>query len=74
MEKLLLLFIRAIFLPVLLDFSTEELRLVVKLSPDRLFVRQIIRDTLPSRLHLEFNLNWFDDIESLVDFHHENYL
>ena len=34
---------------VLLDFSTEELRLVVKLSPDRLFVRKIIRDPLSSR-------------------------
>ena len=47
---------------------------MVKLSPDRLFVRQIIRDPLSSRFRLEFNLSWFDDIESLVDFYHENYL
>ena len=59
---------------MLLDFSTEELRLVVKLSPDRLFVRQNIRDPLSSHFQLEFNLSWFDDIESLVDFYHENYL
>ena len=59
---------------VLLDFSTEKLRLVIKLSPDRLFLRQIIRDPLSSHFRLEFNLSWFDDIESLVDFYHENYL
>ena len=38
---------------VLLDFSTDELRLVVKLSPDRLFVRQIITDPLSSFFLLE---------------------
>ena len=59
---------------VLLDFSTEELRLVVKLSPDRLFVRQIIRDPLTSHFQLEFNLSWFDNIELVVDFYHGNYL
>ena len=44
---------------MLLDFSTEELRLVVKLYPNRLFVRQIIRD--PLYCHL-------------VDIYHETYL
>ena len=41
---------------VLFEQSTQELRLVVKLSPETLFVRQIVKDPTTDRFRLEFNL------------------
>ena len=59
---------------MLFDQSHQELMLVVKLTPETLFMRQIVREPLSSRFRLEFNSNCFDTMDSLLDFYHENFL
>ena len=59
---------------VLFDSANEEISLVVKMGPNKLFTRQIVRETLGNQYRLELNLTCFGTIEELVDFYHKNYL
>ena len=59
---------------VLFDAVNQEISLVVKMGPDKLFTRQIVRQSLGNQYRLELNLSLFGSIEELVDFYHENYL
>ena len=59
---------------VLLDPVNEEISLVVKMGPDKLFTRQIVRESVGNQYRLELNLTCFSSVEELVDFYHENYL
>ena len=58
---------------VLFDLANEEISLVVKMGPDKLFTRKIVRETL-GQYRLELNLTCFNSKEELLDFYHENYL
>ena len=58
---------------VLFDSVNQEISLVVKMDPDKLFTRQIVRETL-GQYRLELNLTCFNSKEELLDFYHENYL
>ena len=59
---------------VLFDSVNQEISLVVKMGPDRLFTRQIVRETSRNQYRLELNLTCFATIEELVNFYHQNYL
>ena len=59
---------------VLFDPVNQEISLVVKMGPDKLFTRQIVRENLANQYRLELNLTCFATVEELVDFYHENYL
>ena len=59
---------------VLLDSVNQEISLVVKISPDKLFTRQIVKENLPNQYRLELNLTCFPSLEDLLDFYHQNYL
>ena len=59
---------------VLLDSVNQEISLVVKISPDKLFTRQIVRESPLNQYRLELNLTCFDSKDELLDFYHENYL
>ena len=59
---------------VLFNSVNQEISLVVKVSPDKLFTRQIVRENPMNQYRLELNLTCFTTIEELVDFYHENYL
>ena len=60
---------------VLLEGNKEEISLVVKMGPEKLFTRQIVREPLVNQFRLELNLTCLiSSVEELVDFYHENYL
>ena len=59
---------------VLFDLANQEITLVVKMGPDKLFTRQIVRETPLNQYRLELNLTCFNSKEELLDFYHENYL
>ena len=59
---------------VLFDPVNQEISLVVKMGPDKLFTRQIVRENLANQYRLELNLICFGTVEELVDFYHKNYL
>ena len=57
---------------LLCDDFTQEISLVMKNSADELFIRQIMFS--PQVYRLEYELVTFSNIESLLDYYHENYL
>ena len=57
---------------LLCDDFTQEISLVMKNSADELFIRQIMFS--PQVYRLEYELVTFPDIESLLDYYHENFL
>ena len=59
---------------MLFDLVNQEISLVVKMGPEKLFTRQILRNPLANQYRLELNLTCFSSMEELVDFYHENYL
>ena len=59
---------------MLLDQSNQEISLVVKMTPEKIFTRQIVREPVMNRYRLELNLTCFSSVEELLDFYHENYL
>ena len=59
---------------VLYDLTTQEIKLVVKISPDILFVREIVKDPTTDGFRLEFNMSLFVDIDCLLDHYHENFM
>ena len=59
---------------MLFDSVNQEISLVVKMGPDKLFTRQIVRETLGNQYRLELNLTCFNSKEELLDFYHKNYL
>ena len=59
---------------MLFDSVNQEINLVVKMGPDKLFTRQIVRETSGNQYRLLLNLTCFGTLEELVDFYHENYL
>ena len=46
----------------------------MKLGPETLFVRQIVKDPSTQSLRLEFNLSLFLDVDALLDYYHEHFL
>ena len=59
---------------VLLDSVNQEISLVIKMGPNKLFTRQIVRESPLNQYRLELNLTCFDSKDELLDFYHENYL
>ena len=46
----------------------------MKLGPETLFVRQIVKDPSTQCLRLEFNFSLFLYVDALLDYYHEHFL